>query len=393
MATVFGLIFLHCIVILAAVAGSHGDQTQQPLVHPGNDTLISQKLFWELEELARIVDISYCVGTAGLGIQKPFQCASRCADPDFESFELVTAWNTGPFLSDSCGYVTLAHTPGNPRLILAFRGTYSIANTIADLSTIPQEYVPYPGDDDDGSTSDYLAPHLQSSEPAEGDPPPADPPKCTNCTVHTGFYSSWLNTRKVVLPHVAQTLEKYPNYQLVLVGHSLGGAVATLAGLDFKARGWNPRVTTFGEPRLGNKNLNAYIDGRFNITELHDSNDFHRVTHAGDPVPLLPLEEWGYSMHSEEVFISEPSLPFSLADVRYCEGAEDPHCIEGSGSDRPAWGVPTRFKFWQLFFAHRDYFWRLGLCLPGGNPKDWYRKFPKPNRGDENDIVQEINEL
>lgn len=89
MAPVFGLI-LHCIVILAAVAGSHGDQTQQPLVHLGNDTLISQKLFWELEELARIVDISYCVGTAGLGIQKPFQCASRCADPDFESFELVT---------------------------------------------------------------------------------------------------------------------------------------------------------------------------------------------------------------------------------------------------------------------------------------------------------------
>jgi hypothetical protein len=90
MATVFGLV-LHCLVILAAVSGSHGDATQQPLVHhPGNDTLISQKLFWELEELARIVDISYCVGTAGLGIQKPFQCASRCSDRDFEAFELVT---------------------------------------------------------------------------------------------------------------------------------------------------------------------------------------------------------------------------------------------------------------------------------------------------------------
>lgn len=90
MATVSGLA-LHCLVILAVVAGSYGDATQLPLVHhPSNDTLISQKLFWELEELARLVDISYCVGTAGLGIQKPFQCASRCADRDFESFELVT---------------------------------------------------------------------------------------------------------------------------------------------------------------------------------------------------------------------------------------------------------------------------------------------------------------
>ena len=34
MATVFGLV-LHCLVILAAVSGSHGDATQQPLVrHP-----------------------------------------------------------------------------------------------------------------------------------------------------------------------------------------------------------------------------------------------------------------------------------------------------------------------------------------------------------------------
>lgn len=47
---------------------------------------VSTELFYELEELARIVDISYCVGTTG--IQKPFICASRCQD--FDGFELVT---------------------------------------------------------------------------------------------------------------------------------------------------------------------------------------------------------------------------------------------------------------------------------------------------------------
>jgi hypothetical protein len=35
---------------------------------------------------------------------------------------------------------------------------------------------------------------------------------------------------------------------------------------------------------------------------------------------------------------------------------------------------PARLKLWQLFFAHRDYFWRLGLCLPGGDPADWGRE-------------------
>lgn len=49
---------------------------------------ISEELFAELEELSRIVDISYCVGLTGTGIQKPFQCLSRCHE--FGGFELVT---------------------------------------------------------------------------------------------------------------------------------------------------------------------------------------------------------------------------------------------------------------------------------------------------------------
>ena len=47
---------------------------------------VSQKLFDSLEELARVVDISYCVGSSG--VHEPFQCLSRCKD--FEGFELIT---------------------------------------------------------------------------------------------------------------------------------------------------------------------------------------------------------------------------------------------------------------------------------------------------------------
>lgn len=63
--------------------------SQTPLQETGlysSGRNISADLFAELEELSRIVDISYCVGTTG--IQKPFLCASRC--PDFPAFELVT---------------------------------------------------------------------------------------------------------------------------------------------------------------------------------------------------------------------------------------------------------------------------------------------------------------
>lgn len=50
---------------------------------------ISTALFNSLEELSRLVDVSYCVGTTG--IQKPFQCLSRCDEfPDLELVRVST---------------------------------------------------------------------------------------------------------------------------------------------------------------------------------------------------------------------------------------------------------------------------------------------------------------
>jgi len=389
---------IFALALLSWVGIALGLPAQTPLAQAAssNHSSISDQLFVELEELARVVDIAYCVGTAGLGIQKPFQCASRCAE--FENFELVTTWNTGPLLSDSCGYIAVSRPPSTPRILLAFRGTYSIANTIVDLSTVPQEYVPYPGDDDDGTQdSNLVDPKIIPLNPDEDVPPPAEPPKCTNCTVHTGFYTSWLNTRKEILPHLTEAINKHPGYTLTLVGHSLGGAVAALAGLDFAARGWDPHVTTFGEPRVGNKEFMKYINDRFDVANVtpsrNDTNSkYRRVTHQGDPVPLLPLDEWGYKMHSEEIFIKKWELSPTADDIQHCVGDEDPACITGHDTEHPSWGIPTRFKLWQLFFAHRDYFWRLGLCVPGGDPKDWYRKYPHLGGDDGND-GEEINEL
>jgi hypothetical protein len=50
----------------------------------------SSKLFDELEELSRLVGISYCVGFQG--ITKPFECSSYCSD--FDGFELVEVRQT-----------------------------------------------------------------------------------------------------------------------------------------------------------------------------------------------------------------------------------------------------------------------------------------------------------
>ena len=353
---------------------------------------VSQAVFESLEELARVVDVSYCVGTSG--IQKPFKCLSRCND--FPGFELITTWNTGPLLSDSCGYIAVSHPPHPKRVIVAFRGTYSIANTIADLSTNPAEYAPFPSDNDNDdictsaqerNKKESLLPQLfqQQSKRSEAKP------QCQNCTVHGGFMTSWRNTRCTIVPHVEEALRNNPDYELTLVGHSLGGAVATLAALEFQARGWTPHVTTFGEPRIGNRAMNEYIDRLFNLNATDFEHAlFRRVTHVDDPVPLLPLEEWGYRMHAGEIYISKSGLRPTRYDLEHCRGDEDPACIQGGDPDTATdveneddetlvhndgmWTIPPRYKLWQLFFAHRDYFWRLGLCVPGGDPWDWNRE-------------------
>ncbi|KAI0548320.1 alpha/beta-hydrolase [Xylaria curta] len=392
---------------LASPVFEQVSSSRNPNANPSGG--ISFNLFTSLERFSRLVDITYCVGTTG--IRQPFSCISRCKD--FPSLELVTTWNTGVLLSDSCGYVAIDHgsspisdeqSPAlhekdqsnekvNGAIIVAFRGTYSITNTIVDLSTVPQKYVPYPPTDDgDG-------------------PPPREPEHvCTNCTVHLGFLLSWQIARPTVLPELKRLHKQHPNYPIHVIGHSLGGAVGSLAALEMKAiLGWEDIiVTTFGEPRVGNAGFIEYLDTVFSLQD--DGSDpeqrtYRRITHVDDPVPLLPLSEWGYKSHAGEFFISRPELSPKPSDIRACAGDYDPNCIAGSdgeetgrvgkvvaeehskntdASSSDLWHLPARFKLWEILFAHRDYFWRLGLCIPGGDPIDWGRgKYSVPTTNDE----------
>lgn len=78
------------LLLLTTVSAAFGRPQQAPLTDSQASHVaenVTTELFNDLEELSRIVDIAYCVGTAGLGIQKPFLCASRCQD--FKHFELI----------------------------------------------------------------------------------------------------------------------------------------------------------------------------------------------------------------------------------------------------------------------------------------------------------------
>ena len=198
--------------------------------------------------------------------------------------------------------------------------------------------------------------------------------------------SSWNATKEQILPTLERVRLEYPEYQLVLAGHSLGGAAAGLAALEFKARGWDVEITTFGEPRLGNEAMAQYLDRVFPWNVSESKSTYRRVTHIHDPVPMLPFEDWGWRTHGGEIFISKYGLPPSVGDLERCEGDDDARCIHGATqtSERmaedssqqqvPLWrakepvlkddfNIPSPTELWYLLFAHREYFWRLGLCF------------------------------
>ena len=365
------------------------------------DRNVSMALFSELEELSRLVDISYCTGMLATGISKPFHCWCRCGD--FPHFQLVKDWRTGfNMQSDSGGYVAVDSV--GKRIVIAFRGTYNIAGWLANLSLSPQEYVPFPGAEDqiDGTVESGRVNKVRKQVEA-----------CSGCTVHTGFEKVWNNTRPHIIDAVREQVELHPDYDLHLTGHSLGAAVAAFAALDFNARGWSPIITTWGEPRIGNGPTNRHIDEVFGLDpngsltkEEKESRRWRRITRVNDPIPLVPPTEWGFAMHSGEIHITKPSLSPDLHHIEHCDGAFDKRCIAGQDPTYPdelgtsllkkrgvkgalvgtipqlvksilKRDVPLRFNIWQMFIAHRDYFWRLGLCIPGGDPTGGGGHFPE----------------
>lgn len=88
--------------------------------------------------------------------------------------------------------------------MLSFRGSTDISNWIADLD--------FTFDDDTGL--------------------------CDGCDVHSGFWKAWEAVADDVTAKLETALSTYPDYQLVLTGHSLGAAIAALAGTALRNAGY-----------------------------------------------------------------------------------------------------------------------------------------------------------
>ena len=105
----------------------------------------------------------------------------------------------------------------------------------------------------------------------------------TGTLVHIGFNEVFKSMLKDIGSFINDN-EKQINGTIHCVGHSLGGAVATLAADWLKSQtGHTVKLYTFGQPRTG---MAAFS---WKLTSKLGAANIHRVFHSTDPVPMIPI--------------------------------------------------------------------------------------------------------
>lgn len=146
------------------------------------------------------------------------------------------------------------------------------------------------------------------------------------CRVHSGFADAWSEISGTVLNAVHSARASNPGYRVVATGHSLGGAVATLAAAYLRAHEGVPvDIYTYGAPRTGNDAFANFVTGQ-------PGAEF-RLTHGSDPVSRLPPILFGYRHTSPEYWLNgggSTRTDYGTGDVRVCNGIANVSCNGGT---------------------------------------------------------------
>jgi len=244
-------------------------------------------------QIASLATVSYCQAPNIVA----WNC-SRCLNiPDFDPD--IAVYDASWDLQAYSGWLSSRDT-GEEAMVVVFRGTdaHSIYNWAENLRATKTDFqLPYPG--------------------AEG------------AEVHSGFFRSYNDSilREHVLESVKGMMKQHPGAALHVIGHSLGGAMASICAMEMRlSMGIEEvHVSTFGSPRVGNP---VFHDLFKNVTGRS-----LRFTHNNDIVPSVPTLLMGFQHVRTELWEVElaydktrPSLQLMIV----CDGSgEDPDCHLG----------------------------------------------------------------
>lgn len=165
----------------------------------------------------------------------------------------------------------------------------------------------------------------------------------TGAHVHQGFHRAFDS----VLPELRQFAASLNGVNVVhCVGHSLGGAIATLAADWLRARGSVSRANlyTFGSPRVGLSLFAEKCTGRVS------AGNVYRAHHETDPIPMVPTWPFFHVPHSGlDYLISSPvaAVPWEYHLMKhYIKSADAAKSWERIRSNRPPGYGQTAIENW-----------------------------------------------
>ncbi|KAJ7762883.1 Alpha/Beta hydrolase protein [Mycena olivaceomarginata] len=254
---------------------------------------------------------SSSVGLLPLPLPIPITAPNPISPALYDDFVLYTKYSSAayqPFCARPVGRVLvrafeightqgfIARDPARLEIVVVFRGTFSLKDAITDAKFL---LVPF-----------------------------ESPGIVELVHVHRGFLGAYQNVSDQVVGIVAKELKEYPTFRIVVTGHSLGGAIASLAAPSIKAALPDAvvKLYTFGQPRAGNAKFARYVERMVGMENIH------RAVHTLDGVPTMVPRIFGYEHFATEYWQFRDPLPgpFALVapheTVTKCEGNEDKKC-------------------------------------------------------------------
>ncbi|KAF8578195.1 alpha/beta-hydrolase [Ramaria rubella] len=200
----------------------------------------------------------------------------------------------------------IARDDSRREIVVAMRGSFSFMDIFTDIGVIP---IPF-------TSPGVTAP--------------------SGAMVHAGFLTGWNSVAKIVLRSVGFQLQAHPGYSLVSTGHSLGGALASLAAMSFKANFpyTNVTVYTYGQPRTGNTVYAEWVNNELGgnvFRSVHTYDGVPTIIPTGmfpslrDQAGTVKRAQNGYRHHGIEYWQNtEPAS--ENATLRCADDGEDPDC-------------------------------------------------------------------
>lgn len=305
--------------------------------------------FSELVKYANLASVAYCLNKGlsdsfAIGKQKSSCPSPACQHEGISHFKIIKTFRFNAWFDVGSCFVAVDHAAQT--LYLTFRGTNLAQDWLNNLDAFLVDYEPLV----------FLETNKINAELNT---------KCKGCKIHKGFSAFVKHNGAEVVQYIIDLKKKWPLYHVVVTGHSLGGAMALICGVELRLMGYDTLVVTLAGPKVGNAQFVEYANKLFKTDELikhidkHDSFEtldigYVRMVHKHDIVPLLPPTK--HYMHAGyEYFLSSRGMEQTpkLVVRRAKDYVED---CDLSYMDM----IPSEFSR----ADHVNYFFKVTSCKP-----------------------------